>query len=414
MDGVLRFRGHTFRHVYLLGLNAGLFPRSPREDPVLGDNLQPCGFLRAVMRNVILCIVGTFEFMVALDEKAEHVKPFRIKLGQGIAGWVAETGEELIVRDAHRDPRYFSGVEKATGFISKSILATPMKSGEKTVGVIELINKIGGRFTKKDAELISAIASFSAVALEHARLFSRCELTNARLAEAQSALSSARLAAVVAHEMKDPLGILKNYVRILRDRLASLESPHDELAVISDEADRIADIVDQLLNFSEASAEESKETPLNLLVENSIETMTEKLESKGIVTELKLTQSLPQVSVIPNQMKMVFSNLLRLAISDMPDGGTLTVATRKRDSRIYVEFSNTGKKHSSKEADELFLPSAVAKGLVPKGIGLYMVHSIIRELGGNIEARPRKGGGNTFRITIPMTAHRPKADGSDG
>lgn len=345
---------------------------------------------------------GELVFMVALGEKAEYVKPFRIKLGQGIAGWVAQTGEDLIVRDVHKDPRYYSEVEKATGFVSKSILAVPMKTGDKIVGVIELINKIGGRFTKKDLELIRAIGSFSAVALGHARLYSQCDLANARLADAHSALASSRLAAVVAHEMKDPLAILKNYVRILGDKLSSSGARHEELAVVADEADRIANIIDQLLNFSETSTEESKETPLNLLVENSIESMAEKLEFAGIATELKLTGSLPRISVIPNQMKMVFSNLVRLAIADMPEGGTLTVATKKRNSRIHIEFSNTGKKHPSKEANELFLPSAVAKGLVPKGIGLYMAHNIIRGYGGDIEVRSRRGGGNMFRITIPV------------
>jgi PAS domain S-box-containing protein len=342
-------------------------------------------------------------FMVALGEKAEYVKPFRIKLGQGIAGWVAETGEELIVRDVHKDPRYYSGVEEATGFITRSMLAVPMKAGDRIVGVIELINKIGGGFTKKDLKLISAIASFSAVALEHARLYCERELSEKRLAEAGSPLSPSRLAAVVAHEMKDPLGILKNYVRILRDKLPSSPGAQgEELGVVAGEADRIADIVDQLLNFSEASTEEPRETPLNLLVENSVGYMTEKLESSGISTQLKLQSRLPDVSVIPNRMKMVFSNLLRLAIADMPEGGTLTIATRKRNSSICVEFSSTGKKHTGREADELFLPSAVAKGLVPKGIGLYMVHSIICGIGGRIEVRPRRGGGSSFRITIPM------------
>ena len=344
-------------------------------------------------------------FMVALGEKADRVKPFRIEIGQGIAGWVAKTGEELIVRDVHKDSRYFPGVEEATGFVSKSILAVPMKAGNKTVGVIELINKIGGRFTKKDLELISAIASFSAVALEKAKLFSECELAGTRLFEAHAQLSSSRLASVVAHEMKDPLGILKNYVRILHDKLSSPDTQHEELGVVSDEADRIANIVDQLLHFSETSSEQLKETPLNLLVENAIESMAQKLESAGIRTELKLGRALPLVSVIPNQMKMVFLNLLKLAIADMPNGGTLWISTRKRNGCLCVEYSNTGKKHSGKEADELFLPSAVAKGLVPKGIGLYMVHNIIHGIGGDIKVKSRKGGGNTFRIMIPLEPH---------
>lgn len=352
-------------------------------------------------------------FMVALGEKADCVKPFRIEIGQGIAGWVAETGEEVIVRDVHKDPRYYPGVEEATGFVSKSILAVPMKTGHKTVGVIELINKIGGRFTKKDLGLISAIASFSAVALEKARLFSQCELTATRLSEAHAQLSSSRLASVVAHEMKDPLGILKNYIRILHDKLSSAETPHEELGVVSDEADRIASIVDQLLHFSETSSEHPKETPLNLLVENTIDSMAQKLKSAGIKTELKLERTLPRVSVIPNQMKMVFLNLLKLAIAEMPEGGTLWVSTRKYNGRLCVEYSNTGKRHSGKEADELFLPSAVAKGLVPKGIGLYMVHNIIHGIGGDIKVSSRKGGGTSFKLLIPLEPRNRAGGGSE-
>jgi PAS domain S-box-containing protein len=353
-------------------------------------------------------------FMVALGEKAEQVKPFKIKLGQGIAGWVAKTGEELVIRDAQNDPRYFSGIEKATGFVSHSILAVPMKSNDRVVGVIELLNKSGGHFTRKDASLISAVASFSAAALEHARLFTQCELANQSLAETRSALSSARLAAAVAHEVKDPLGILKNYVRILFDRGPGSQSLEEELSIISDETDRIAGIVDQLLNFSEASAEEAKETPLNLMIENSVESMADRLASADITTELRLARTVPRISAIPNQLKMVFMNLLRLSLAEMPNGGSIEVVTQKRGSNICINFSNTGKKHSRAEADELFLPSAVAKGLVPKGVGLYMVHKIISELGGTIEVRPRKGGGTVFRVTLPIKLKRPEHQGQGG
>ncbi len=345
---------------------------------------------------------GELVFMVALGEKAEYVKPFRLKTGQGIAGWVVEAGEGVIVRDVHKDPRYYSEVERATGFVSKSILAVPMRAGNKIVGVIELINKIGGRFTKNDLELISAISSFAAVAFEHARLFSECELTKNRLSEMHSPVSSSRLAAVVAQEMKDPLGIIKNYVLILTDKLSSIGMDHEELAVVSDEVDRIANITDQLLHFSEAYSEEPRETPLNLLIENEIETMREKLDAAGIATRLKLESSLPPISVIPNHIKMVVSNIIRLAMAEMPEGGILTVSTRKWDSSLCVEFSNTGIKRTSEEAGELFLPSAVAKGLVPKGLGLYMVYNIVRGYGGDIEVSSHKGKGNIFRITIPL------------
>jgi len=341
-------------------------------------------------------------FMVALGEKAEYVKPFRLKMGQGIAGWVAQAGESIIVRDVHTDPRYYGEVERATGFQTKSILAVPMRVGDRTIGVIELLNKVGGQFTKKDLELLSAISSFAAVALQHAKMFSECEIAKARLAEVHTPVSSSHLAAAVAHEMKDPLGIAKNYLHILSDRLSADGIEQGELAVVSDEVNRLANITDQLLHFSEAYSEEQRETPLNLLIENSIDSMREKLDKADIKTKLNLERSLPPISVIPNQIKMVLSNLIRLAILDMPEGGTLTLATKKDNSSIYIDFSNTGIRHSKEEAGELFLPSAVAKGLVPKGLGLYMVYNIVRKYEGDIVVKSRRKHGNIFRVTIPM------------
>jgi PAS domain S-box-containing protein len=347
---------------------------------------------------------GELVFMVALGEKAEYVKPFRLKVGQGVAGWVAEHGTGAIVRDAHKDRRYYPEVERATGFKTKSILAVPMKTRDSVVGVIELINKVGGQFTKKDLDLMTVVSSFAAVALEHARVHSECQHARARLLEVHSPVSASRLAGVVAHEMKDPLGIIKNYVRILSDRLASENARQEELGVISEEIDRITKIIDQLLHFSEACSEAPKDTPLNLLVENSVESMWEALEQARIETELKLDASLPDVRVVPSQMKMVFASLLRLAASEMPEGGTLTVATRHRDPFVHIEFSNTGQRHTRMEGNELFLPSAVAKGLVPKGLGLYMVYNIIQGCGGEIEVRPRKGKGSTYRVKVPLNS----------
>lgn len=350
---------------------------------------------------------GQLIFLAALGEKADLVKPFRLKKGQGIAGWVAEHKEGAIVRDVHKDPRYYAAVEQTTGFYSRNILAVPMQIGEHVVGVIELVNKIGGAFAKKDLELMRVISGFAAVSLHHAGLFHECQVSRMQLSQLRTPVSSSKLAAVVSREMKDPLGIVKNYIRILDEKLASSGPHQDELRVVSEEVDRIASIVDQLLHFSEAYSEEPKDTPLNLLIENSIASARDKLESAGIKTELKLEKKLPEVAVIPNQMNMVFSNLIRLAITEMPVGGTLTVSTRRVNSSFCIEFSSTGARHSGAEADELFLPSGVAKGIVPKGLGLYMVYNIIQGYGGDIKVGTADNGGSVFTIFLPMSAVQP-------
>ncbi len=345
---------------------------------------------------------GRLIFLAALGEKASLVKPFRLKLGQGIAGWAAEHGKGVIVRDAHKDPRFYREVEQATGFIARSILVVPMKVGKETIGVIELINKQKGTFTRADLELLDVISEIAAVSLRHAGLYSECKTSRMHLAQLRSPVSSSKLAAVVAHEMKDPLGIVKNYIRILEENLSHAGAHPEELNVVMEEVDRITNIVDQLLHFSEAYSEEPKDTPLNLLIENSIASARNKLESAGITANLRLETAVPELAVIPNQMNMVFSNLIKLAIAEMPAGGTLDVSSRRVNSSLCIEFRNSAARHTDAEAGELFLPSGVAKGLVPKGLGLYMVYNIVQGYGGDIKVSSGEGGGNVFSIYLPL------------
>ncbi|MCX7941692.1 MAG: HD domain-containing protein [Dictyoglomaceae bacterium] len=111
-------------------------------------------------------------FEVALGEKGDVIKKFRIPIGEGIAGWVAKTGEPLIVNNVERDPRFAKKYDSATSFKTKSILCVPLKTQDKIIGVIEVLNKIGNdNFDKNDLNLLQAIANQAAIAIENARLY---------------------------------------------------------------------------------------------------------------------------------------------------------------------------------------------------------------------------------------------------
>lgn len=98
--------------------------------------------------------------------------PIRLKLGQGIAGWVALKGEPTIVNDVYTDKRFFANVDKSSGFQTDSILCVPLKVEQRVIGVLEAINKQNGRFDKYDLRLLQAISGPLAVAIENASLHS--------------------------------------------------------------------------------------------------------------------------------------------------------------------------------------------------------------------------------------------------
>lgn len=101
---------------------------------------------------------------------AVAARPFRLPLGQGIAGWVVEHKEPVLVNDAQHDPRFFGTMDKKTGFLTEALIAVPLTVNERAIGVIEVFNKPGG-FTQSDVNLIVTFASSAAFAIENARLY---------------------------------------------------------------------------------------------------------------------------------------------------------------------------------------------------------------------------------------------------
>ena len=110
-------------------------------------------------------------FKVATGEKGGLVTKFRIKLGEGIAGWVAEKREAVLVNDVSQDPRFTGRQDQASGFKTKSVLCVPMVAGGDLIGVIEVLNKkAGADFNEVDKGLLESLASLAALAIANARL----------------------------------------------------------------------------------------------------------------------------------------------------------------------------------------------------------------------------------------------------
>ena len=127
---------------------------------------------------------GELFFEVAIGEKGHKLKQFRLKKGEGIAGWVTEHGESIIVNDVLSDKRFSYKADKYSGFATKSIICVPVKSKGKIIGVLQGINKKKGFFPEDDMELIKSFSNQVAIAIENARLYT--ELKEAFYATAEA------------------------------------------------------------------------------------------------------------------------------------------------------------------------------------------------------------------------------------
>jgi HD-GYP domain-containing protein (c-di-GMP phosphodiesterase class II) len=134
-------------------------------------------------------------FITARGEKGEEAKEIRVPMGKGIVGWTAEKGEPVLVADVRKDKRWFKGVDKKTKFVTRSIMAVPLISRGKVIGVAEVLNKRGHRkFNKSDLELFESLGHQIAIAIENAALYKELD---------ELFLSSIR-AIVEAVDAKDP------------------------------------------------------------------------------------------------------------------------------------------------------------------------------------------------------------------
>jgi len=126
---------------------------------------------------------GDLVFSVPTGPKEDKLVDIRIPKGEGIAGWVAENEQPLLVADVREDPRFYAKIDEKVGFQTQSILCVPLKAKTKLIGVLEVINKQnGGNFNKEDELLLSMFGYQAAAAIENARLYSelQAELTSSR------------------------------------------------------------------------------------------------------------------------------------------------------------------------------------------------------------------------------------------
>jgi PAS domain S-box-containing protein len=123
---------------------------------------------------------GSLVFRVAVGVAAADVVGLRMEPGQGIVGWVAESGDPLLVPDVEADERFYVGVDEKTGFKTRVILAVPIKAEQRVIGVIEAINPMTGTFDKGDQALLSDVADLASIAIRNAELYDRARQAERR------------------------------------------------------------------------------------------------------------------------------------------------------------------------------------------------------------------------------------------
>lgn len=124
-------------------------------------------------------------FEVALGKRGEKVKEIRLKMGEGVAGWVAQKGKPVVINDVQRDQRFSGKADRTSGFVTRNMICVPVRAKDKTIGVLQAINKKkDGLFTKEDLTHFIGLSDQVAIAIENANLYKELQETFINTAEA--------------------------------------------------------------------------------------------------------------------------------------------------------------------------------------------------------------------------------------
>ena len=336
----------------------------------------------------------------------------RLQIGEGIAGWVAQTELPLICADPYGDPRFSRQFDEKSGFCTRSILCVPLKSQDRLVGVLEVLNKKSGRgFNDDDLEMLTILSNMIGPALENAQLYQRLQekldLTKEELQMVEEKLlQSQRLAALgklsqgVAHEVRNPVMIIGGFARRLQKRLPEHDPAREMIAPILHEVHRLEQMVAEIEAFTVLLEPDLKRRDLGEVIDRVLAQAAPDLTQRRIAVKRLIPAHLPRIPLDENLMGQALQHLIDNAMDAMADGGQLTLAVTPEAKGLGLKLQDTGAGIPPEDMPYIFDPFFSSKPH-GTGMGLTKVHQVISDHRGEIEITSVPGHGTDVTIRLP-------------
>jgi signal transduction histidine kinase len=355
---------------------------------------------------------GELYFRTALGDAAEKIKDIRIKMGEGIAGRVAQTGEAVIVSDAQRDTRVYRMVDSLTGFKTRSILCVPMKSKGQIVGVLEVLNKRGDNlFTRRDLEMLAILGDLIAVALDNARLYTRLseqfalteeelKATQARLIRSERLAALGKLSAGVAHEVRNPVMVIGGFARRLHKQFSDVEPVRKSTEVILSETERLEQMVADIEAFCRLPQPTLRPVAPNRLLERLMRGMADVRQAQSIRVKATTRGASKDFEADEELLEIALKNIVTNAIEAMPNGGNLELSLDFQPNVLVISVKDQGLGITPQDLPNVFDPFFTSKTR-GSGFGLTVAHRIVSDHGGEIVIDSVAGQGTDVKIIFP-------------
>jgi signal transduction histidine kinase len=352
-------------------------------------------------------------FAAVAGTGSEELVGTRMPVTRGIAGWVMQNRQPVLVEDAQSDSRLYPDVGQKIGVSTRSVIAVPLRFRGAVWGVVEAINKVGGAFSEGDVGLLEALARSAAIGLLNAQSYqAERELrklvgqSRVQLVQSEKLAATGRLVATLAHEVNNPLQAIYNCLQMMRNFQLEPEEQREYLQIAIEEVERLTSTVSRVLDLTRHPQQEMRPVQLNRVLERVLALTGKYLQHRHVALQQDLASDLPPALALHDELVQVFLNLVLNAADAMAEGGVLRVTSRlASDGRLAAAFSDTGCGIPPEHLNRIFEPFFSTKE-GGTGMGLNISSDVIKQHGGEITVESQVGQGTTFTVYLPVAAER--------
>ena len=326
-----------------------------------------------------------------------------IALNRTSLGTVATRGRSVVVPLAGKTEEHlFSRLSEPVA--SSSLLAVPVRYEDDTFGVLLCVAMGAYRFSDDDKHLVAALSSFGASSIQNARLYAKVFTVEEGLRRSERLTALGLLSAEVAHEIRNPLTVMKLLSDTLSQGMAADDPKMEDLGVMREKIAHMEGVVSRVLGMSKAQSGAFRTLDLRQAAENASLLLRLKLQQLGVKVEIECAEALPLVEGNPGQIQQIFLNLMMNGVQAMVGGGTLSlrlgVEPGQQGDVVSVRITDTGTGIPPKILPKIF-ESFFTSREDGTGLGLAIVKRILRDHRGDIVVESTAPGGTTFKFWVP-------------
>jgi signal transduction histidine kinase len=404
-----------------LRLKARLLETLARVGQTINSALNLDDALQVITREACLMMQAKMCSLLMLDESREWLdlrahwgagKPYlqkpRLSASESLVGIVVRRRKPIQVENVQTSSRYQStGVARREGLVA--LLSVPLIFAGEAIGALNIYTGRPYKFSNEEIRILSALAELSGLAIEKARLYERIVDVEEQLRQNEKLSALGLLAAEVAHEIRNPLTVMKMLYHSLDLRFPQGDPRGKDAEILGEKIEHLGKIVDQILAFARTTEPTFAPVNLNELIGELGLLVRHKLRHQKIAFLHELDPNLPSVMADATQLEQAFLNLILNAAEAMPEGGKLTVTSRKepvkdggKTARVVVDFKDTGEGMTDEQRRRAFSSVLFTTKTKGTGLGLAIVGRVVETHRGELKIKSRPGHGTTISVMLPL------------